>query len=213
MNVDGVITETRTITRDESYDDAWMVERLNSGIQEIAALFVIPGLSTSDTVSALTTINNVAMPSDFHRDLYLATTETYPNGLILSPNLKDLIAQTDQEETGDVRQVAVEFQTLYYAPVPSEAAETITLYYYKTPTAITLVSDLPAWIPVHLQRVLMVNYLAKEIFSQIEEGIDGQTPRTAMFSSLYAQALMLLERFYPHASKPKYQITSTPVWF
>jgi len=213
MNVDGVIIEARSITRDESYDDAWMVERINAGLQEIAALFPIPGLSATDTVSALTTINNVPMPSDFHHDLYLATTETYPNGLVLSPNLKDLIAQTDQEETGDVRQVAVEFQTLYYSPIPSEAAETITLYYYKNPTAITLVSDLPTWIPVHLQKALMVNYLTKELFSQIEEGIDGQTPNTAKYSNLYAQALMLLERFYPHASKPKYQITSTPVWF
>jgi len=213
MNVEGVITEVRGIVKDESYDDLWMLERLNMGLTEIAALFLIPGLSASDTVSALTTVDHVAMPVDFHHDLYLATTETYPNGLVLSPNLKDLIVTANHDLTGNVQKVTVEFQTLYYAPIPSEAAETITLYYYMNPTAITLVSDLPTWIPSHLQKPLMVNYLAKELFSQIEEGVDGNTPNTSKYANFYGQGLMILERFYPRASKPKYEITSTPGWF
>jgi hypothetical protein len=152
------------------------------------------------------------MPADYHHSLYLATSETYPNGLILRPNLKDLIATHYPDAAGPVEKVAVEFQTLYYKPIPEEA-EIITLYYYKNPDEITLVSDLLSWIPSHLQKPLMVNYLVKELFSQIEEGIDGQTPNTTKYMNFYGQALMMMEAFYPKASKPYYKVTSTPVWY
>jgi hypothetical protein len=59
----------------------------------------------------------------------------------------------------------------------------------------------------------MVNYLVKELFSQIEEGIDGQTPNTTKYMNFYGQALMMMEAFYPKASKPYYKVTSTPVWY
>jgi len=213
MNVDGVITEARSITRDESFDDLWMVNRLNMGIQEIAAVLTIPGLSASDTVTVTSMDEgHVALPVDFSHDLYLATTEEYPNGLILCENLKSLIAQYDPEETGNVRMVAVQFQELYYAPFVEED-EDITLYYYKNPDALTLVGLLPSWMPVHLQKTLMVNYLAKEIFSQVEEGIDGQMPNTTKYSQLYGQGLQLLQAFYPKTAKPYYKTTSTPVWY
>jgi len=213
MNVDGVITEVRSITRDESFDDLWMVERINMGLQEIAAVLAIPGLSTSDTVTALTTGNSVAMPADFLHSLYLATTVTYPSGLLLSPNRKDLVMFTDQEETGNVREVTEDNKILYYNPVPSEADETITLYYYTNPAVATLGSDLPSWIPAHLQKRLMVNYLAMELFTQIEEEIDGKTPSTAKYSQFYGQALGLLGSFYPKAAKPYYQPKRRPVWY
>jgi hypothetical protein len=108
--------------------------------------------------------------------------------------------------------VAVVFQTLYYKPIP-KAAETITLYYYKHPDAITLVSDPPEWIPPHLQKPLSLNYLVKEIFAQIEEGVDGNTPNTTKYTNLYNQGLMMLGAFYPNVSKPYYKVTSRPVWF
>jgi len=214
MDVESVITEARDITKEESYDDDWMVKRINMGLQEIASLFCIPGLSTSATVSALTTGNIVAMPSDFLHSLFLATTETYPNGLSLAPSLKDLTANAYlYPDTGDVQRVAVEFKSLCYVPIPADAAETITIYYYKNPDAITLVSDLPAWIPAHLQKPLVLSYLCKEIFTLVEEGIDGQVPNTTKHINLYGQGLMMLQQFYPKASKPKYAVTSTPVWF
>jgi len=213
MNVEEVITEARNITRDESFDDLWMVERINMGLQEIAAVMMIPGLSASGTVTALTTGNSVSMPVDFLHGLYLATTETYPEGLKLSPNRKDLITRTNQEETGNVRQVAEEAKTLYYNPIPSEADEAITLYYYTNPDEVTLGGDLPSWIPAHLQKSLALSYLAKEIFNLIEEGIDGQLPNAAKYFQLYGQALMLLGAFYPRAAKPYYPVTSKPVWY
>lgn len=213
MNVEGVIKEVRSITRDESFDDLWMVERINMGLQEIAAVLAIPGLSATDTVTVTSTDDgHVAMPDDFSHDLYLATTETYPNGLILCENLKTLFAQYDPEETGNVRMVAVQYQHLYYAPFVEED-EDITLYYYRHPDAVTLGDDLPSWMPVHLQKPLVVNYLAKEIFAQVEEGIDGQLPNTAKYTQFYGQAVMMLGAFYPKAPKPYYQVINTPVWY
>jgi len=213
MNVEGVINEVRSITRDESFDDNWMVERLNMGLQEIAAVLAIPGLSTSDTVTVTSTDDgHVALPTDFSHDLYLATTEEYPNGLTLFENLKSLIAQYDPDKTGKIRMVVVQFRDLYYAPFVEED-EDITLNYYKNPDAVTLGDDLPSWMPAHLQKPLTVNYLAKEIFAQIEEGIDGQLPNTAKYLQLYSQGLQMLQAFYPKAAKPYYKVTSTPVWY
>jgi len=213
MNVDDVITEARNITRDESFDDLWMVERINMGLQEIAAVLAIPGLSASDTVTATSGDGgHVALPSDFSHGLYLATTEEYPNGLILCENLKSLIARYDPEETGSVRMVTAHFQDLYFAPFVEED-EDITLWYYRNPDAVTLGDDLPSWVPAHLRKPLMVNYLAKEIFAQVEEGIDGQLPNTAKYSQFYGQAAQMLQAFYPKAPKPYYQATKAPIWF
>ncbi len=214
MNVDDVITEARDITKEESYDDHWMVKRINMGLKEIAAVLAIPGLSTSDTVTATSTQDHVAMPADYSHDLYLVTTERYPNGLTLHENLKSLIEDHDTTEKGNVRKVTIHFTDLYYSPLPVEGeSETITLFYYGHPDEVTINDEFPSWIPSHLQKPLMLNYLTKEIFSLVEEGIDGQTPNTTKYSQLYGQAVMMLQAFYPNAAKPYYKPQHAPVWF
>jgi hypothetical protein len=115
MNVEDVITEARDITEEESYDDLWMVKRINIGLKEVAAVLAIPGLSDSDTVTAVSTSDHAALPDNFSHDLYLATTETYPNGLILCENLKSLLRIMTRMKGACSVWSTVQYKDLYYA--------------------------------------------------------------------------------------------------
>ena len=40
------------------------------------------------------------MPKTFLHDLYLVTTATYPKGILIAPNLKELVANSDHGTDG-----------------------------------------------------------------------------------------------------------------
>ena len=212
MDVNGAIAEAQDIIRDDSITAAWLLERANMCLYDIAGIFLIPGLATDANVNALSTANNVPMPTNYHHDLYSATTTTYPNGLRLAPNLKDILVFEDHEEVGPVNTIAVDFRTLHYRPVP-EADEAISAYYYQKPKEVVAGSPIPAWIPMHLQARLLVNYLAHEAYIKIEDGMDEKTPNTIKYLNRYNQGLAMLQQFYPRASRPKYEINRKVAWF
>jgi len=212
MDVDGAIAEAQAIIQDTTYTDAWMLERLNIGLNEIAAVFCLPGQSTTSMVTALASANQVPMPADFHHSLFLATTLTYPQGLLLAPNVKELVRSSSPYITGPVNSVAVEHKTLHYRPVPTESEE-INLYYYKKIKPLYAGMALPSWLPEHLQMDVCVNYLCREAFTQIEDGIDGNMPNTNKYGNRFAAAMFLLRQFYPNAAKARPETQRNLVWF
>ena len=212
MDVNGAIAEAQDIIRDDSITAAWLLERANMCLYDVAGIFLIPGLATDATVNALTTANNVPMPTVYHHNLYAATTATHPNGLRLAPNLKDILVFKDHEAVGPVETIAVDHRTLHYRPVP-EATEAIKLFFYQKPKEVVAGSPIPSWIPLHLQARLLVNYLAHEAYIKIEDGMDEKTPNTIKYLNRYNQGLAMLQQFYPRASRPKYEINRKVAWF
>jgi hypothetical protein len=65
------------------------------------------------------------------------------------------------------------------------------------------VTNVPSCIPEQFQHDLLVNYACKEIFDEIEDGIDGQKLQTANFAGKYQAALNALYKSITHRSQQR----------
>jgi hypothetical protein len=202
MEVDAIVTEVERIVQDTSYDETWIIGKFNEALTLVATLCRIPGLQAVATVNVLANTRSVAMPKAFLHDLYLVTTATYPQGILIAPNLKELVANSDPEQTGPVAIVSLDGKTLNFRPIPEEA-EDLTLYFYGTPKELSAGDSFPDYVPAILQKEIFQNYALKEAYLQIEDGIDGVAPNTQKYGGLAAVAMASLVAFYPNAPKAK----------
>lgn len=209
MEVNVVAAEVESTVQDAQYDDAWAITKFNEVLYAIAETCYIPGLAASAPVTAAAGGNNVAMPSTYLRGLYQATTPTYPRGLIIRPNVKELRkeidAVVDPVEEGCVQLVAVDSRTLHFRPTPV-LAETITLFFYGYPVELEAGDEFPDYIPTFLQKEIFLNYALKEAYLKIEDGIDGSMVNTQKYGSLAGGAIEMLKRFYPDAPKARVDV-------
>jgi len=136
----------------------------------------------------------------------------------------------DLTHEGLVEDVTVVGGRLYYQPIPTEATE-LTVWFYRLPTLLenfdpsgentgfmdsgdttfqgdddtgfidALSDDIPNCLPDHLHKSLLVSYAAKEIFNEIEDGIEGRKINTERYEGKYQQALAVLYRGIKHKSK------------
>lgn len=202
MEVDDIVTRVEGIVQDTTYDSVWIIDKFNECLLLIAGLCRIPGLQFNQPVTAALGGLSVAMPKTFVHDLYMATSVTYPQGLLIAPNLPSLIKSVHPESTGPVQIVALEGKTLHFRPVPEEA-ETLSLFYYGTPKELSSGDSFPDYIPAILQKEIFLGYACKEAYSEIEDGTDGKAPNTAKYSSMAAAGLNSLVEFYPSAPKAR----------
>jgi hypothetical protein len=205
MEIEKLVEDVQRIVQDEAYDAAWVVNAFNEALLLVATALRIPGLQDSSDVTALAGTGFVAMPDAYLHDLYLATTVTYPKGVIIVPNLKELIKNELSDQTGLVQYVSVDGSILSFRPMPTET-ETITLYYYAKPTTLLLGDSFPSYIPDSLQNMIFPSYALQSAYMQIEDGIDGRIPNTQKYSGLFSSALAALVAFYPNAPKGRVEI-------
>ena len=212
MEVDAIGTEVEGIVQDATYDADWIIRKFNEALTLVATMCRIPGLQAMTTLSVLAGVTSAAMPKTFLHDLYLVTTATYPQGVLIAPNLKELVANSDNEQTGPVQMVAVDGKILNFRPIP-EVAEDLSCHFYSLPKELSAGDSFPEYIPSILQKEIFQNYVLKEAYLQIEDGIDGGMPNTQKYSGLTAVAMASLVAFYPNAPKAKPEVTRHLVWF
>lgn len=212
MEVDAIVTEVERIVQDATYDETWIIRKFNEVLLLVAALCRIPGLQASTPLIALAGATSVAMPKTFLHDLYLVTTATYPQGILIAPNLKELVANSDNEQTGPVQMVAVDGKVLNFRPIP-ETDENLMLHFYAKPKEMAAGDLFPDYIPEILQKEIFQNYALKEAYLQIEDGIDGVAPNMQKYGGLTAMAMASLIAFYPNAPKSKPEVKRNLVWF
>jgi hypothetical protein len=212
MEVDAIVIEVGGIVQDATYDETWIIGKFNEALTLVATMCRIPGLQTVAVVNVLAGATSVAMPKTFLHDLYLVTTATYPQGILIAPNLKELIANSDSEQTGPVQMVAVDGKTLNFRPIP-EVAEDLALHFYAKPKELAAGDSFPDYIPAILQKEIFQNYVLKEAYLQIEDGIDGVMPNTQKYGALAANGIASLVAFYPNAPKAKPEVKRNLVWF
>jgi hypothetical protein len=212
MEVDAIVTEIEGIIQDATYDAAWIIGKFNEALLLVATMCRIPGLQTGGTVNVLAGATSAPMPKTFLHDLYLVTTATYPNGILIAPNLKELVANSDNEQTGPVQMVAVDGKILNFRPIPEEA-EGLMLHFYAKPKVLAAGDLFPDYIPEILHKEIFQNYALKEAYHQIEDGIDGVAPNTQKYGSLAAVAMASLVAFYPNAPKARAEVKRVRVDF
>lgn len=187
--------------QDPSYDNDDVLAMVNQGIIDVASggdrqhgfplLPPLPDLFTVDEVTVDAGDSYIDMPSEFLR----ALTRVEHGGEALrryDSHIKFL--SRFRGETGPVEAYCLVGRRLWIGPVPTSTT-TLTVFFYAAPTLLEEEDDEPTYIPAHLQRRLLVNYACKEIFSEIEQGLEGALPDTKKHDTEYQRALTDLERF------------------
>jgi len=200
-----LIAEVRRIVQDSSYGDSTILGFLNQAINEVAGdpRVLLNDLEDQEDVTTSTTLSYVALPSDYQKNLFRCYNASKYWPVKVYASLDALYNMFTRLDTGGaIDGVTVVGANLHYQRIPS-ATETLQLHFYREPTDMDALSDTPDGIPSHLQKPLLVNYAAMEIYSEIEQDIQGKKVNTAYYQVKFAEAMVKLIGFIgPVATKP-----------
>ncbi|MCP4493239.1 MAG: hypothetical protein GY820_38945 [Gammaproteobacteria bacterium] len=208
-------TKVQSKITDTSYTGVQILALLNLGQLEVAGGGVrphglpkvapLPDLLSSDTVTAAVDARSVALPDEYHRGLFMVV-DASGEEVTIKESYIDHLERFPTLETGSTEQCCVMGSSLHYAP--SEAQD-LTVHFYRLPVDMET-DDEADGIPTHLQERLLVSYAVKEIFGEIEQGIDGNTPNADKWEARYQLALTDLEReIGPEDGRPQYAADDT----
>jgi hypothetical protein len=216
-----LVSEVERRVRDASYAPEVILTFLNRGIVEIAGWkntdprlglhgeILLPALETVATVATVIDEASVELPADYMKNLYLVG---QPGGAPVSihSSLRELMGEWygSLANAGTVvRDVTITGDSLYYQPIPVEPLS-LQLYYYRKPSALTMedpagITNVPSCIPDPFHVDLLVNYAVKEIYDEIEDGIDGEKLQTANYAMKYQATLNALYKSITHKSQQR----------
>jgi len=175
------------IIQDSSYYSE-ATTRVNDAVTAIAGGIRLPNGITSppspllydtDTVSTATDAAYKAMPSDYQRGLFMVADEN--GNQIYPPQGGDYYSfalflkhatKKDLTQAGSVSSVALRGNNLYYQGIPS-AAYDLTVHFYRAPVDMSEDTDTVDGIPDQFATKLIKSYVAKEIYSELEDGQDN----------------------------------------
>jgi len=205
MEVDAIVAEVEKIVQDATYDETWIIGKFNEALLLLATMCRIPGLQTTAVVEAAAAAITAALPKTYLHDLFLVTTPTYPQGILIAPNIKELKANSNDTQTGPVQIICLDGKILNFRPIP-EDAENMTLHFYGKSKELAAGDVFPDYIPEILHKEIFQNYALKEAYLQIEDGLDGVMPNTQKYSGLAANGIASLVAFYPNAPKARVNV-------
>lgn len=205
MEVNTLAVEAERVIQDSEYDQVWAIGKFNECLLLLATICRIPGLQGTEIVNVGAGNSFTTMPKSYLHDMYRANTATYPGGLLIAPNDKELATMFPMEQTGNIAAVSVDGSILHVRPLP-EADELVTLNYYAKPKELFAGDNFPGYIPEILHKEIFLNYALKEAYIQIEDGIDGKEPNNAKYSAMAAAGINLLSQFYSTAPKARPEI-------
>lgn len=167
------------ILQEPTYLNLILPVRINNAVSMIAG-----GVRTSEGMSpplpdlyssavVETTVNAYAsLPATYQRHVFYIAD---PNSDQIAPprggdyySFLLFLKQTTKKDLsgiGSVTEVAVKGNRLYYQGIPA-TAKSLTVHFYRKSVDMSDDDDTPDGIPDHLQRRLIVNYVAKEIYGE-----------------------------------------------
>ena len=180
---------------DGSYSWQEVVDEFNRCLEHIAGKFDLYDLEHTQDVATDAGINRIAMPANYMKKLMMCRSITHNRPIAIKNTVTNLFrAYSVLDQSGSVREVAVKGRELYYQRVPG-SAETLRLVFYRYPTRLYKREDKPSCLPPHLIEPLLVNYACKEIFSEIEDGIEGSQVNTDRYTKKFVEAELELQTF------------------
>ena len=185
--------------QDPSLDSKRIRRMINEIIDQAASTIPVPlpDLETFDTVTTHITRAYISMPDDFHRDLDFCYSAAQNDKIKIYGSVQYLRMQDDNQgmnRSGIIHGVARAGKRLYYQRIPT-TADTLTLWYYRKPTELLKDNDEPSEFPSFCHEPVIVNGVLAELFSMIEDGIEGQKINTEYHKTKQKEALYDLEMF------------------
>jgi len=204
------------IVKDPFYTEAMIITLLNEGQLSIAGggdrnhglplLAPLPELASSATLTLAVDAESVAMPATYHRGTFFVIDA---NGYKLDAfdSRIEFISRYPKLETGSTKSYCVQGNVFNYAPAK---AQDVTIKFFRLPIDMTDgASSEPDGIPTSLQDRLLVSYVCKDIFEQIEDGIEGQKVNTGYWYNRHQAALSDLERMIGPEDREPQNVTDT----
>ena len=184
-----------------TYDD--ILNIFNKGVREISGKAYLPELEVVRDIDTDPSYSYVHAPADYQKNLRYAHSIDYNYPIKVYGSLAQLYSKLSMlDQSGRVIGIAVKGRRIYYQRIPDEA-ETIRVNYYSYPERMRARYEKPTCIPDHLVEPLLINYACSEIYSEIEDGMEGQKVNTTYYEGKYKEALAdLIEFIGPEESIP-----------
>jgi hypothetical protein len=190
-----LIEEVMSAVQDASYTEGAILELFNECLLELAGEFLLPDLEAWADVATTANINQTRLPADYMRELRYAHSLTHNRPIRVYGSAAQIVRWfAVQDQAGRVIAVAPKGRNLFYQRVPG-SAESIRINYYRFPTRLQVRADKPLEIPWHLAKPLLKHYALRELFSLIEDGMEGAKVNTAYHDKRFTAAKEALELF------------------
>lgn len=217
MQLSELVAEIEDIVQDSFYTATKIKAKINEAVLVIATGVMIPGkfekspplhdLYTTTDIETTLGSGITDLPSDFNRNV-IQVINSNDDEVPINPSAKKFLHNNIEQDAGVVERCAVMGSRLLYRDIPS-SAETLTIHYYKTPITLSEDSDEPTEIPALLHRKLIIGYVCKEIYNQIEDGIEGVKVNTQYYENEFQSGILGLDLEIGTDNDPDYYDTST----
>lgn len=205
MYLSDLIDEVVEIIQDPKLGEPQIKNLLNEAYEHIlyGTPDPLPALETQGTVQTVLNQAYTALPDDYLRDLSDCYVVDQNQRVRILGSLELLRKKfPGLVKTGNIENVTVVSNMLFYQGIPS-TRYTLSLSYFRKPTALAKDRDEPSVIPSYLHRRLLVNYACKELFARIEDGTDGKKVNTNYHTEEYNRAFQeLVLWIIPRATEP-----------
>ena len=200
------------VVQDASFDYEKIVEYFNDCLMELAGEFLIPDLEKWDDIRTDLNVDHIRMPADFMKNLRYCHSITNNREIKVYGSLSQMYRLFSVLNlTGNVLGVCVTARNLYYQRIPS-TVETLRINYYTFPERLLSRYDKPVCLPWHLAKMLLKAYACKEIFSILEDGMDGQQINTKTWEGRYRAAKEALDAFIGPQERIPQEISQEVDW-
>lgn len=200
--LDDIYDEVAGIIQDPAWDSDKVIQLFNDGIRAISEVLLLPELETIGTVTTSTTLNYVALPTNYQRKIRDCRNPTNPFRRIRIygsvPLMHAHFTRTDL--VGHVVGVAVMGRNLYYQWRPSSTTS-LQINYFAKP-AVLQENEEPSVLPAFANELLL-NYACWKVYGVIEEGMDGVKTQTQFYQGQFMSYVGQLKDFIgPEQNKP-----------
>jgi len=180
--------------QDGSYSWVDIVDEFNTCLDYLAGKYNLPDLEHTEDVSTNSNVGYIPMPANFQKNLWYCKSLTHNRVIDIKDSVINLYRHyTVLDQSGPVQGVSVKGNALHYQRIPG-TAEVLRLIYYRYPTRLRSRYDKPVCLPPHMVEPLLVNYACREIYGEIEDGIEGKQVNTDRYGKKFAEAEVELDR-------------------
>jgi len=183
-----------------------VIRYANKALKEVAGVVLLPELlETQTTINTVVGTAYASLPGDYMRNLHYCYSNTTYRKINIYDDVRILNRKFSRLDlAGNVVGVARKGSSLYYQRIPS-SAETLRIHYYKNPTILTDGDSQPDCLPEFIVSPLLVNYIAKELFSRIELDVTESKGKTQYCEDRFRQAMGELSAYIgPESREPQY---------
>jgi hypothetical protein len=190
-----LVDKVRAKVQDDSYTVDYILALFNQCLVELAGEFLLPELEDWETLATDPNASTIPLPANYHRQLRFCKSLTHNRRVTVMGSQ----AQIDRHfvmryQHGRVLAVAPLGRRLYYQRIP-QSAEQLQVNFFRYPEPLRSREQKPTCLPPHLVESLLVNYAAAQLFSEIEDGIEGPQVNTTRYEDRYTQAKLQLQAF------------------